>query len=710
MRTLLILILVLIGWAAMPCPAAFASATPWKKSDEVSSRLIVGNADEKGIRKAGYELHITGHWHTYWKFPGDSGRPPEIDWRRSENVKSVELVYPAPERISKKFEGFDPVETFGYGGELVYPLLITPLDPSQTIRLDLTVNYAVCDETCIFESDKVTETISSVHKDDETTAHIDAFLARAPKADSKDVSIGEMKLLPEQMLEVKVTSAEPFEKPDLFVNVTPDFRFLAPEAVYSDDRKQATLKIRYKELLADKHVAGMEATLTLVDRNRGAEIVAKLPAAEGIVATAPAQPLQPAISIPPTSTGTQSLLFILITAFLGGLILNIMPCVLPVLALKLVGVARHGGGSKLHVRASFLASVLGILVSFAVLSAIMIALKSAGNAVGWGLHFQQPVFLIALIIAINLFAANQWSLFEINLPSWLGGRVSNALPGADDHTLTGHFMMGAFAAILATPCSAPYLGTAVGFALSQGTPEILMIFGMMGLGLAFPYLACALMPSLITVLPKPGAWMLRVKHFMGYLLIAASVWLIWVLSSQLGLYSALAVAMFSASSVGLLWLHKRQPIDKTALSAAILVGLAITFALPLALSGFGREEKQMQNGIWQPFDEAKIAGLVAKGDTVFVDVTADWCLTCKFNKLHVLDTPEVQDMLTKKNTVAMLADYTSPAPEIRKFLEKHGRYAIPFNIVYGPAAPEGIPLPELLTKESVLEALKKAGK
>ena len=694
MRMMMVVVLV---WMLGIMPA-WASYTQWKVRDEVRTRLLVGNAEETGmIRYAGINMQLAKNWHTYWRTPGDGGLAPSIDWSGSKNVKNIELQYPAPHRSSKTFEGYDPIETYAYSNEVVLPLKITLEHPQRTTELQLRINYGVCDELCIFLDDTFDTRIPYNHVDDYVAKVIDDYRDRVPKENgSNGLIIENITLVNNDILEVKAISDMDFASPDIFIEQSENFKFPQPEVILQGDK--ALFRFHYKTLLDGATIFGKQATLTLVNGDHAVEHTVTLPSSPG-----------QALSI--AGGAGQAFLWIVLAAFLGGLILNIMPCVLPVLSLKLLGIAKHGGGNHRQVRAAFLESAAGILVSFLVLAGIVIALKAGGAAVGWGFHFQQPLFVIALVILINMFAANQWSLFEIQLPSWLGGRIQQALPEADDHTPMGHFMTGVFATLLATPCSAPYLGTAVGFALSQGSTQILLVFFVMGLGLAFPYLLVAVMPKLVTKLPRPGIWMVRVKHVMGLLLLFASAWLLWVLSNQMGWMAAAAVAVLSVGSILLLWLYKHQniPASKGALIMVIIVGLSITFTVPFVLKDIERSPMHQQE-FWQVFDEAEIDSLVAQGKVVFVDVTADWCLTCKFNKLHVLSDSSIADMLMAEDVVAMQADYTNPSEAITQFLKRHNRYGIPFNIVYGPGAPGGIPLSELLSKEAVSEALQNARK
>ncbi|MBF0130046.1 MAG: thioredoxin family protein, partial [Alphaproteobacteria bacterium] len=341
----------------------------------------------------------------------------------------------------------------------------------------------------------------------------------------------------------------------------------------------------------------------------------------------------------------------LAVALLGGLVLNLMPCVLPVLSLKVLALIGHGGGESAQVRRSFIASAAGILFSFLVLAAATVAMKAAGSAVGWGIQFQHPLFLIIMVALLTLFAANLWGVFEFSMPHWMMGVGAGH---GSPHSLGGHFLTGAFATLLSTPCTAPFLGTAIGFALARGPMEIVSIFTALGLGMASPYLAVAALPSLATRLPRPGRWMLRVKAFMGVLLAGTAVWLLTVLA---------------------------------------------------ALTGGGEPQR---DGNWIPFDPSVLAREVAGGRNVFVDVTADWCVTCKVNKAAVIDRDEVTRRLREGGWIAMRADWTRPDDGIAAYLASFGRYGVPFNAVYGPGAPRGLALPELLTVDAVLAAMERA--
>ncbi len=361
----------------------------------------------------------------------------------------------------------------------------------------------------------------------------------------------------------------------------------------------------------------------------------------------------PGESHAPLLPRSPALLGMLFVAFLGGLILNVMPCVLPVLSIKLTGLLRHSGQSSSYVVKSALASAAGILVSFEGLALAAVFARKAGHAIGWGIQFQNPFFVIFLLIVVLLFALNLWGLFEIKTPRWVGHFATTY---GYHETLPAHFVSGLFATLLATPCSAPFLGTALGFALSQSSRTIVAIFFAVGTGMALPYLLLAVFPQSIFWLPKPGNWMLRLKKVLSILLLATASWLGWVLYQQI--------------------VHKP--------SGAPDINAGLT---------------------WNNFDEAAIQRYLKAGVPVFVDVTADWCVTCKYNERFVLSDAEVVSEFNRRGVVMMKGDWTNGNPVIAAYLMKNGRAGIPFYALYYPHKPP-VTLSEFLTKQKVLRELR----
>ena len=403
-----------------------------------------------------------------------------------------------------------------------------------------------------------------------------------------------------------------------------------------------------------------------------------------------------------------SLLAMLGVALIGGLILNLMPCVLPVLSLKFISVVSQGGRAPAAVRAGFLATAAGIVVSFLVIAGALIAVKAAGHSIGWGIQFQEPAFIAAMAVLVTVFACHLAGLFEVPLPRFIANAASSRT--GPDESLAGHFVTGAFATLLATPCSAPFLGTAVGFALAGDVGAMLGIFLALGVGLALPYLLIAAFPQLAAKMPRPGKWMLRLKQFMAIPLAATALWLVTILAAQVGIVAGVAVALLLVAVTLLLYGRERLPEARRGLVFPVVAILALaTILLPDVIVAQVKKRGAEANGAiaWTSFDRDRIRSLVSQGKTVFVDVTADWCLTCQANKRFVLSKTDLARRLNSQ-TVSMQADWTRPDPAIATYLASYGRYGIPFNIVYGPGAPGGVVLPELLTTGDVGAALDKA--
>ncbi len=410
-----------------------------------------------------------------------------------------------------------------------------------------------------------------------------------------------------------------------------------------------------------------------------------------------------------TSSGGLGLFAALIPALLGGLILNAMPCVLPIVSLKLFGLAQASGRPRREITAGALMTTLGILVSFWALAGATLLARSAGQAIGWGIQFQNPLFVTFLALVLTLFSLNVWGLFEIQLPQ----AISNRLGGGQSEGYSGHFFSGVFATLMATPCSAPFLGTAVGFALSQPGTTIVAVFTAVGVGLAAPYLLLAAVPNAVRMLPKPGEWMATLRGIMGFLIAGTTVWLLYVLAAQMD------SARLAFVEIGLLvlalfiWLQGRAQktapriLERLGAVAAAVFVLVLANGAP-ALSGGGGSGPATQHVLnWVPFDPGQAETLAEEGRLVFVDVTADWCATCKVNERLVLETEETAALFTRYDVVAMQADWTNRDDGIARYLASFGRYGIPFYALYRPNQEPHV-FSELLRKGRLEEAIRRS--
>jgi suppressor for copper-sensitivity B len=700
---------LVLGFLTVYSGTAEAAGGPWVIHDEARVRLIAAGdtAGDAGNLTLGVHFRIEPGWKINWRAVGDAGLATSVDWAGSENLARPELLWPLPHRFS-----IFGLETFGYSGEVVLPVNAQLERAGDGVRLRATVRYLACQDICIPHDDVLTLDLPA---GSDTPSRdgllISRFQALVPGDGSavglslEDAVLAGPAAAP--VLQVAVRSTAPFETPDVFVEGPPGFSFAKPEIRLSDDGRRAILSIATANHMPDDGVLeGKRLTLTVTDGDRGMEqpVIARF----GTPLEGAGNPASPPIGAGGTAP---TLLGILGLALLGGLILNLMPCVLPVLSMKLLSVVSQGGRARRDVRMSFVASAAGILFSFLLLAGGAVALKAGGVAIGWGIQFQQPLFLVAMTLLVTLFAYNLFGVFEIAMPSWVGSldaRVGGH--GPETHSLGGHFMTGALATALATPCSAPFLGTAVGFALARGAGEIFLIFAVLGLGLALPYLLVAAAPGLAAHLPRPGAWMVTVRRILGVALLATTLWLLSVLAAQTGTLAAIVTGAVLLAIGFTLWFWRDGHGMRQRVSLGMAGMLAVSaFAVPASLA-IPKDTVSSPAAVdhWQSFDEGRIPSLVSEGKVVFVDVTADWCITCQANKRLVLDRAAVVERLASENVVAMRGDWTSPNDEIMRYLESFGRYGIPFNAVYGPGAPDGIALPELLTVDTVTDALNRA--
>ncbi len=694
-------------------PSEGPGASDAVKTAQTTLRLISATEATGGAKeiKLGLHFKLEKGWKVYWRSPGDAGYPPSIDWKGSKNLKKATISWPAPERFS--ILGF---ETLGYKKEVVLPLTVFLSRPGEAFQGRATVDYLTCSEICIPHRTKLSLDLPKGTAVPSAFAHIiSRYRSRVPgngRAEGLTITTTEAIKSGEDngandkaVLRVRATSVAPFAAPDLFVEGPAELEFTRPKFRLDKTQKKILIETPVLGLVEwGKPLAGTPLVLTLVDGKRAAEARATVAKGAGS-----------AILIAADKSESTSIFIILAVAVLGGLILNLMPCVLPVLSIKLLSVVKHGGGKKRAVRLNFLATSAGIIAAFLGLAGILVGLKAGGAAIGWGIQFQQPWFLVAMIIVLTLFAVNLWGFFEFRLPAWISKMGEHP-----SHGLGGHFLSGAFTMLLSTPCSAPFLGTAIGFALARGPGEIFAIFTALGLGLAIPYLFIAAAPGMATRLPRPGPWMEKLRHVLGFALAATVLWLLMVLYSQTGMAAAAAVG-FLMAAVGLVLYLRRRLGAKAHATFLALAALSLTaFAAPemlktggglIAAKGPGPLDKAAAarlKSIWTPFDRSAITKLVLTGKTVFVNVTADWCITCQVNKALVLSKGEVFKRLSSPGVIAMEADWTKPSDAISRYLASFGRYGIPFDAVYGPGAPRGLVLPELLSEKAVIKALDKA--
>lgn len=646
----------------------------------------------------GLRVKIAPGWKTYWRSPGVSGYGLNLAWDGSKNIQSIKVLWPLPKHIRTQMGVVN-----AYEGDLVFPLVVELKDPNKPLHASLQVDMLVCDDAnCLPIMEDLNLDLPAGSKTISSNAKlIQQALTKLPKTnviqnhDLSPISIESVIVsgandIPPVLMVTLTKSKGIFSDssiPDLFMEIK-DGIIDASKIELSSDKRSV---IYYASVYPNEHrhptympdLVDRPVTLTIGYNDESYEA-------------------QEYIKIQRTTLGFW--IGILFIAFIGGLILNVMPCVLPVLSLKVLSVMRHGGGRTAAVRNEFLSTVLGIIFSFLVLAGAAILLKISGRSVGWGVQFQDPYFLIALIGVLTLFACNLFGFFEFRLPSVL---TSFGIVSTKRERLLGSFLEGSLVTALATPCTAPFLGTAVAFALSRGMFEIIAIFFAMGLGLSFPFLLIALFPKVATALPKPGAWMVKVKYGLGHILVLTAVWLVYVLIAEIGKAGAFIVAILMLV-ISLVLKNTRDSSEarkKIAwLGASILV--AASFMLPTFMNHSISAAYMKDHKIWHKFEPERIDEFVKAGKIVLVTVTADWCLTCQANKYFVLNSKSITQELKNPNVMAMEADWTNHDPKITAYLKSFNQYGIPFYAIYGCKTPFGKFLGQILTPQKVLDALR----
>ncbi|HIF9131889.1 TPA: protein-disulfide reductase DsbD family protein [Photobacterium damselae] len=678
-------------WALMMSLSVHASTltTGWVHNPQhppVAVRLMLtGEKNEANKTVEGLlEVKLDKDWKTYWRSPGEGGTAPSINWELSSNLNSVDWHWPLPKRYE-----FLGVETLGYKHDVIFPMTFHLDDMNKPVFLSGKLTMSSCTSICVLTDYE----LSLDFNPEKLVPSVDAMVlynkgnSLVPKPSTAveltQVSYDEAK----KIVSIVATNKAGWTNPDVFVDgqskPVKQTSFLTPKIDVSGE--QLIAQVPVSSWFGTPKLVGEPLSVTITDKDIAVELS------------------KTADNKPVIALQNDSLLKVIGLALLGGLILNIMPCVLPVLGMKLSSVISAKGLERRQIRAQFIASALGILVSFWLLAGFLALLKVSGQALGWGVQFQSPWFIGAMMIITGLFAANMLGLFEIRLSSntntWLATRGGNSYGG--------HFVQGMFATLLATPCSAPFLGTAVAFALGANYLTLFAIFTALAVGMAAPWLLIALFPQLANALPKPGMWMNTVKTIFGLMMLVTSLWLLSLMTNFFSLKIVIVIGVIAlALLLSQLWRIKGK--RATLFTVGFLIIVTAIGLIIGSLTADKWAKPLPQDHHWTPLNVEQIKQDVAQGKTVFVDVTADWCITCKANKVGVILQEPVYSALDQENIVLMRGDWTKPSDYVTNFLQSHGRFGVPFNIVYGPAAPNGIELPVILTSEQVLDALKRA--
>jgi len=645
----------------------------------------------------GLLLRMAPAWHTYWKFSGDAGLPSELNWKLPPGWKIGEVQWPIP------LKTIDPgdIQTYGYESEVLLMQEITPPTnlESSPVKLSADASWLVCERICIPGG---------------TTLQLELPVSTTSQPANTELFTRYRRLLPQNWPGAKVATADwdrvgsdlrlKLNSETLANYPAVDF-FPLPEQstvlghprIESRNKNEIIFRIPIES--SEKKLSSMAGLIVFSHQPNGEDRAAwRLTTPSAVSAARPAP--------------VRGVFTFLLFGFIGGIILNLMPCVLPVISLKIFGFIQQAGQSRQKIFRSGVAFTIGIFAWFIALALLLIALKSAGRDVTWGgFQFTNAYFVLTLSVIVLVFALNLFGVFEISLPQSMTRGLLSTTERKDD---LGSFFQGVFATVLATPCTAPFLGTALGFAFSQSPAIILSMFVAIAAGMSAPYLLLSGQPAWLRFLPRPGPWMLHVKQFMGFLLLATLLFLLYVLGAQRGLEGAIWASCFLLMISVACWM-KGAFVVPTASTVKRSITLVLMLALVLVSGIYFIGDKfhsaniasadSRLRGDWQAFTPDRLQGELEQGRSVFVDFTAAWCLTCKFNEASVLESTEVREAFQRHGIVKMKADWTNGDPVITKLLQHFGRPGVPLYVLYPGKNEEPIVLPELLTKSMILEKL-----
>ncbi len=648
------------------------------------------------------------HWHTYWKNPGEAGLPTTLAWKLPPGYVAGPIQWPAPEITDT-----GGVLTYGYGGDLLLLVdIATPAEaaPGAEVPLQARADWLMCKESCIPGGAKLALTLpvaADAAPDAQWSARIAAARAAVPQSTDKFSARAyrtgrTLTIRVEPRGGTTLTAGQvAFFAADGAVEAQAYQPVQATEGAASFAVKQSESAESPKELTGllvspEGWWAGgpkaVAVTLPVTDGAMPARRDAAPFTEAGAARDAGAGPA-PAGGAGGTASGLGG---VLVLAFLGGLILNLMPCVFPVLGIKILGFVQQAGADRAKVKAHGLAFAAGVLASFWVLAGVLLVLRAGGAQLGWGYQLQVPGFVFALTIVMLVFALSLSGVFEIG-GSLIGAGAQLQAKGG----YTGSFFSGVLATVVATPCSAPFLAPALGAAIVLPPAQSLAAFTAIALGLALPYLVLSFAPALVRVLPRPGAWMETFKQFMAFPLYATAGYLVYVLAGQVG--DGLLDILLGLTLVALAaWVLGRWA---TPVRGARVRWIARLAALALLAAGvvLGLPRPKVD---WIPWSPETVAKLRAEGRVVYVDFTARWCVTCQANKAVVFGSGEVQETFRQLDVAKVRGDWTNRDPQIAAELERFGRAAVPVNLVYLPGRAEPLLLPEVLTPGIVLEAVR----
>lgn len=700
------------------------------QSEQTRAELLAHAPEGAGAGRTvwlGLRLDHAPHWHTYWKNPGDSGLATELRWTLPEGVSAGDIDWPTP----RKFP-IGTLANYGYDGTVVLPVPLTVSDNfrGEAVDVRLDASWLVCRKECIPEEASFTLRLPTSGTPNGTTSGHGELFAAMRDARPRDLKAGGSLVAPEDGFLRVALDGLPADWRGRELEFFPERGgVIEPGAAWTQawDGARWTARVPLSPQRFDSPTAMDLVVAPAQPAGEGpGETGARL-AAVPVQGTWPAPAPLPTAGVPdalqaaldanaarsaaasaPATPPASSLTLgaALIGALIGGLILNLMPCVFPVLAIKVTGFAKHAGDAHAH-RAHGLAYTAGVVLSFLALGGLLLSLRAAGEQLGWGFQLQSPAVVAALATLFTLIGLNLAGLFEFGhvLPSGVASLQAR-------HPTADAFLTGVLATAVASPCTAPFMGASLGLAIALPAPQALLIFGVLGLGMALPYLLASWVPAVARALPRPGPWMERFKQFMAFPMFATVVWLLWVLGQQSGIDGAAALLMLLVVLALAIW-----SLGLRGKGRVVLGGLSLAALLALA-AGIGPNVLRLQDdeantaatatGVaglaWEPWSPQRQAELLAQGRPVFVDFTAAWCVTCQYNKRTTLADERVLGDVAGKNVALLRADWTRRDPAVTQALAALGRNGVPVYAIHKNGQPVQV-LTEVLSVEEVRTAL-----
>jgi thiol:disulfide interchange protein len=675
-------ICLLLFW--LLCGARLALAQVQDGRELVHATLLADTATIQAGQKFRIAIlyKMEPGWHIYWKYAGDSGIPTQIDWHLPPGFRAGPLQWPLPTRDKEPGD----LEVFAYDSEV---LLFTDVEapatlPAGPIPVKADSKWLVCKSSCVPGEANLSLELNS-GAGQTGAAIFQRFVPQVPQTLPASYQLN----VSRQNQQVTVTFSGVPSSASL------DFFPEPPPEVVLGHGKQSGKTVTFSIDSEGKPLDQLGGVAVITDGSRAEAFqvpVQTLHKSGTGAATAGAQTLDFAALM-------QAIGF----ALLGGLILNVMPCVLPVISLKIFGFVNEASGRPDKAFRLALTFAAGILACFGLLAVGVVALRAAGANVGWGFQFQDERFVLIVACIVFAFALNLLGVYEITVSAGSTGWLAR-LAGGEGYASA--FFQGVFATVLATPCTAPFLGTASAFAFAQPPLITFLIFFAVGVGMAAPYLLLAANPKWLGYLPKPGGWMVRVKQCLGFLLLATVLWLAWIVGQLKGVEGMVVLGAFLLVISVIVWIKGSfwSPIASPRVKWISAGAIAAVMLLAIAGYSFFTAPSQLA---WQKFSQESLAAALDSGRPVFVDFTADWCITCKANERFAIDTAPVRNAFTERQVITLRADWTNGDPAITDILKQHGRAGVPMYLVYpGGKSREPAVLPELISAQSVLDALK----